>query len=70
MSMLETILKLKRTMVPGLPGPMNWREIGIRLGMSAQGAFKYSKKLKDRDCRCPACLRKLEKEKPATPATP
>lgn len=62
-SMLDAILKLKRTLVPGTPGPMGWREIGRRLGMSGQLAHHHSKKIKDRDKRCPTCLRKLEREK-------
>lgn len=62
---LETIMQLKRTATPQFPGPMGWREIGRRLGMSGQGAQWHARKLlKDpKHPRCPCCLQKLLKEK-------
>lgn len=65
--MLTAILQLKRTQSPDFPGPMGWREIGNRLGMSGQGAHYHARKLLDdpKQPRCPYCLQKLEKEKAA-----
>lgn len=59
---LKTILKLKRTMNPQMPGPMGWREIGRRLGMTQMGARYHARKIVADPCRCPHCLRKLDKE--------
>lgn len=58
---LATILKLKRTQGTDFPGPMGWREIGKRLGMTGQGAHAQAKKHLNGVPRCPCCLRRLEK---------
>lgn len=64
--MLQTILKLKRTLSPSFPGPMAWREIAKRVNMSSgQLAHYHAKRLlgKSWQTRCPCCLRPLSKEK-------
>lgn len=59
---LKVILKLKRTMSPTMAGPMGWREIGKRLGMSPMGPRWHARDVLADPCRCPSCLRKLEKQ--------
>jgi hypothetical protein len=61
----RTILKLKKTATPQFPGPMGWREIGRRLGMSGPGARFHAEKIlaDNQHPRCPSCLQELELEK-------
>ncbi len=65
MSVIETIMQLKRTATPQFPTGMTWHEIGKRLGMSKQGAHCHAKKLLNdpKHPRCPSCLQPLKKEK-------
>ena len=62
--MKDVLLKLKST-ASKTGGPMGWREIGARMGVTGQAAFYHGRKLSrdNKYPRCPTCLQKLRVEK-------